>query len=130
MLGGRVVMHLQDVQILRNIRSSDGKSVSAVTETHFEFLYNGQWMATSLKSEIVLHVRPEAPEHNILKKLRAAAWADVRSYMNGDDVRGENIFGNSRDIPSQTNLSDEEEYELQELLRDAEREISTDHAAA
>ena len=130
MLEGRVEMHLQDVQILRNIRSSDGRSVSAVTETHFKFRYNGQWIATALKSEIVLHVRPKASEHRILQKLRAAAWADVRSYMNGDDMSGENIFKSCTNIPSQTNLSDEEEYELQELLRDAEREISTDHAAA
>ena len=123
-------MHLEDVRILQNARSSDGKSVTALTETHFKFRYNGQWIATALKSEVVLQVRPKAPEHKILRKVRAAAWADVLSYMNGDDVSGENIFKSYGQASVPSGLSDEDEYELQEMLREAEREILTDHRAA
>lgn len=123
-------MHLEDVRILQNTRSSDGKSITAITETHFQFLYSGQWMATVLKSEVVVQVHPKAPEQKILRKLKAAAWADVCSYMNGDDVSGENIFKSYTEASASSGLSYEDEYELQEMLREAEQEILTGHRAA
>ena len=123
-------MHLEDVRILQNTRSSDGKSITAITETRFQFLYSEQWIATVLKSEVVVQVHPRAPEQKILRKLKAAAWADVCSYMNGDDVSGENIFKSYTEASASSGLSYEDEYELQEMLREAEQEILTGHRAA
>lgn len=116
--------HLQDVWISRQTRSADRRTVSAVAHTDFKFYYEQQWVEVRHKSEIEVHVRPHAPERRVLKKLKAAAWADACSYMDGNDVSDENIFSDIWDAPPQTHLSDEQEYELQEELAEIAREIS------
>ena len=121
---------LQEVRVLRQTRSADGRTVSAVAHTDFEFHYEQQWVEVRHKSEIEIHVRPRATEQRVLKKLKAAAWADACSYMDGNDVNDVNIFTHIWDTPSQAYLSNEEEYELQEELSEIAREFSPASNAA
>lgn len=115
-------MRLDGIKIVKSTQGKNGKIVKAVTLTDFGFKFGGQWISTTLKSEISLRVRPNLAESKIAKKIKAAAWADVRAYMNGDEIGGEkNIFNSIAAGCSNTPLSDDEEYELEEQLLRVER---------
>jgi hypothetical protein len=68
--------HLE-TQIMDQTRSADYRTITAKTNTRFEFFNNGEWVPAVHITETSFQVRRKAPQRRVVQRIETAAWEGV-----------------------------------------------------